>query len=647
VGTSGRQGLLRDLSSEEFADRYGCDRFVASVLSARLSYIIQHMCTKLQANAFSPIIRDSTDFSATICGPEESGWAMPSVSQTLPLFYGAIPDAVRVTIQEVGPENLRPGDVLIVNDPYRVGTHLNDVTFIKPVFLGGRIVAVFAITAHQLDWGGKTKGGFDYTKTSLYVDGLVLPPTLLFRDGKPVKSTFSLIEANTRLVNLVLPDILTLGGCMEIGERLLTESITKYGMPAYLGAIRFSCDASAEGMRLALERVPDGVYEGEETIDGDSLPDSLEYVVRVRITKRGGRAEFDFSGTSHVTRTSLNCSWADAKTPVAMALKYLLDPRSPFTSGTMRDVDLVVPHGTILNPAPPAATMGYTQPVEGAMKAIFKALNPVLGHDAASPDSWGNVIHTAEGVDEEGRPWYAHATSGIGPTMPWGGTRHGDGDSRQRMQYVNMLESGIEPTEVVMPCVVLRRDAIPDGGGKGQNRGGTSSITDSYWLRSGDHNVFQFHSKRPTGGVNGASPGRLGGGWVFPPADSADAPVELLPSDAFGAMYGTARPLTGVLDTDTNELNPNGRYNSPGGAIHVTKGSVIRYISNGAGGWGDPLERAPEQVLRDVRNEYVSIEGAARDYGVVVRGDPVWDPEGLQLDLEGTQKLRASMRPAS
>jgi N-methylhydantoinase B len=634
------EGLLRDMTATEFTERYVCDRFVASVLSARFSYIIQHMCSKLQVNAFSPILRDSTDFCATLSGPAEIDWLMPAVSQTLPLFYGAIPDGVRVVMDEIGMENLEPGDVFIVNDSYRVGTHLNDVSFMRPVFHGDDLTGVLNITAHQLDFGGRVKGGFDYTKTSSYEDGLCLPPTLLFRGGVPVQSTFSLIEANTRLVHLVLPDIRTIGRCLEMGESLLLESLDKYGREAYLGAMRYTCDASAERMRVALEQLSDGVFEAQEILDGDNLPDSPEYVVKVRIAKSGGRAEFDFSGTSHAMRSALNCTWADAKTGVAMALKMLLDPQSPFTSGTLRYVDVVVPPGTMFNPLPPTCTLGYTQPIDASIKAIFKALNPVLGPGAASPDSWSAAIHTAEGTWPSGRPWYVHATSGVGSVVPWGATLQGDGDSQQKQSYVNMLESGIEPTETEMPVVVMRRDVVPDTGGPGYFRGGASTMTDSYWLLDGRHNTFMFHAKRPTGGVYGARPGVLGGGWVFR-SDGTSSPTPDLAPEVRGPLYRDAQPLVGVLDAVTNELDPGGTYRTPGGAVQIPAGSVVRYISNGAGGWGDPFTRSPDMVLKDVRDEYVSIAGAARDYGVVIHGDPLSDPEGLTIDGPATARRRA------
>jgi N-methylhydantoinase B len=538
-------------------------------------------------------------------------------------------------MEEVGVANVHEGDVYVVNDPYRVGTHVNDVCFMRPVFYEQEVVGVLNITAHQLDFGGSVKGGFDYTKTSSYLDGLTLPPTLLFQKNEPVRSTFSLIEANTRFVDLILPDIRTIGKCLEIGDELLRETLAKYGADACFGAMRYSCDVSAEQMRVALGRLPDGMYTGSAVLDGDALPDSPEYVVNLRVRKVGQRAEFDFGGTSHAMRSALNSSWADAKTGVALAMKMLLDRESAFTSGTLRPIDTLVPPGTFLNPLPPASTHGYGNAVDAVIKAVFDAVNPAMGIHAASPDGWSSILDTAEGVDEEGKPWFVHATAGIGTLVPWGGTEEGDGDSRQKQSHLNMLESGIETTESEMPVVVVRREAVADTAGPGAHRGGAGCITDSYWPFPGRHNLFMYDAKRPTGGVNGGRTGQLGGGWLFP---KVSAPV--LPAILTGPIYRDAEPLVGVHNPETNELDIRGVYRTAGGPRQLVGQAVLRLVSNGAGGWGDPLTRDPSSVLRDVRDEYVSIEGAARDYGVVISGDPETDPEGLELDLSATERLR-------
>ncbi|MEQ8231239.1 MAG: hydantoinase B/oxoprolinase family protein, partial [Gammaproteobacteria bacterium] len=181
-----RPARLREWSEEQFASTYDCDRFTAMVLSNRLRYTVDHMSTGLMYSAFSPIIRDWYDFAITISGPPDMDYPMPAVSSSLLVFLGTMEDAVRNVVEEYGVERLKPGDVLLCNDPYRGGNHVNDALFIRPVFHGGRPIAFVNARAHQLDMGGTVPGGFSGTKANVYENGLVLGPMLLFEHDKPV-----------------------------------------------------------------------------------------------------------------------------------------------------------------------------------------------------------------------------------------------------------------------------------------------------------------------------------------------------------------------------------------------------------------------------------------------------------------------------
>lgn len=167
---------LRELAPHEFERRYDCDRFTATVLVNKFDYVIKHMVSQVMRTAFSPIVRDSADLAATINGPAATDFGVVAVSNTLPLFLGSMTDGVRIALEEYGLANLREGDVVIVNDYYRVGTHLNDVMFARPVFADGALLGAVTIRAHQMDIGGVRPGGFDATKADVYEDGLVLPP---------------------------------------------------------------------------------------------------------------------------------------------------------------------------------------------------------------------------------------------------------------------------------------------------------------------------------------------------------------------------------------------------------------------------------------------------------------------------------------
>jgi N-methylhydantoinase B len=652
---------LRELGDAEFADRYGTDRFTATVLANRLRYVVEHMCGGLLTAAFSPVLRDFYDFAATIAGPPSTGWVTPAVSNSIVLFTGTMTDSVRTTVQEFGIERLVPGDVVVVNDPYRTGTHVNDLLLVRPVFADGEIVAFVNLKAHQLDMGGSVPGGFSTAKRTVYENGLVLSPRLLHHAGRPVHETWSLIFDNVRFGEILLPDLQTIGAQLELGERLIGETVARYGAAALHGAMRYVCDAGAERMAAGLAAMEDGSWVGEDVMDCDGVDDTEDYVIRARVTKRGSRVEVDLSGTSRQARTCINATALDAKTTVGVALKYLFDPRGSFTSGTWRCVDLVVPDGTIVSALPPdGAVFAYYEQNQVLLSALLRAFAQPLGARAIAGDKGGTDIHNAYGVHADGRPWVSVASCG-GEIGPYGATAAGDADSQMLSYQANGIAVSAEAIEADAPAVMLRHEIVPDTAGPGQHRGGAAMVRDTLWRTGADHSLMALRYRRAPGfGVNGGGDGRTGGVWAYPAQADGDAgdgtaagehgpaPEALWPPIGDDA-YRDATALAGVVDPQTGGPavpGTEGDYVYPFATpTTVTQpGTVLRFVTNAGGGWGSPLDREPERVRDDVRDGYLTMNGAARLYGVVVVGDPERDPEGLRIDFERTQTLREGMR---
>jgi N-methylhydantoinase B len=641
---------LRDLSDEQFIERYGSDRFTAGVLANRMRYVIDHMCGGLLNNAFSPILRDWFDFGATISGPPDHGYAMSTVSNSLALFLGTMGDAVRNTIEEYGPENVKPGDIIIANDPYRVGNHVNDVCFIRPIFHGDVLISFVTIRAHQLDMGGTVPAGFSATKRNSYENGLAIGPTLLYANDKPIRSTFNFIFDNARFAQLLFPDIKSIYQALLLAERLILESVGRYGVKAYLGAIDYTCDASAEAMSNALlEKIPDGVYEAEEGIDADGIDDTITYRLKLRIAKQGDRVECDLSGTSEQARTCINAAAADVKTAIAVGIKMLIDQTTPFNAGAFRNIDVVVPPGTICSATPPdGAIFLYWESTMPVLQAVYRALSGVLGVEGVGGDYGSLMIHNANGLTPDGTPWATVAECG-GEHGPWGATKAGDGDSYTVAQLLNNVDPATEAIEASSPVVVLRKEYAADTAGPGDNRGGAAIRRDTLFLHDAEHWSSPLHTKAPSGvGAYAGGDGTPQACWMFPPEEfDIRETQELLGTGV--EVYAGSRPIGGVLDPQTKYLDAEGEYfyfaSTP--IWRTTPRTIFRYQTGGGGGWGDALTRDPERVLRDVRDEYISIEGAYRDYGVVVSGDPKRHPEKLKLDLDATTKRRAELKAGS
>ncbi|MEI8240590.1 MAG: hydantoinase B/oxoprolinase family protein, partial [Actinomycetota bacterium] len=550
-------------------------------------------------------------------------------------------------------DQLSTGDIIACNDYYRVGTHLNDMVFIRPMIRDGRLLGAIALRCHQIDIGGKAPGGFQASKLNRFADGLTLPPTRLFREGMPVKEAMRLFFSNTRFAALLYQDMQTINACLAMGESLIFDSIDKYGVDAYLGAVRYTDDVSAETMRDALAKLPDGIYEGEEVLDTDFLPNSPEYRIKMRIHKRGGHAEVDLSGSSVAARSALNSSWPDARTGIALGLKCLVDRYSRYTSGSLRPIDVVLPQNSIINPDPPHACMYYFEVTLSMIMAVFNTLNAALGEDAVAHDAGPQGVGTVSGATDDGMAEMLFSGAyKLGPEInmtssPWGGSRVGDGMSSSSTHPFNVPYS---PDEAVhnpnanLSAVTISCGIMPDSGGPGKFRGGAARYSDDMWLVPTRQSSTNVRMKRERPGVYGGKGGRLGGVWLWSGDTNTFGFDNQPPAALYGEAYASSRPVIGTCNPVTHEPDPNGVYFHSEVAVPAPMGSVVRTVTNGAGGWGDPFTREISAVVEDVRDGYVTIGGAARDYGVVITGDPENDPEGLIVDEAATSALRSAPR---
>ncbi|RZL84708.1 MAG: hydantoinase B/oxoprolinase family protein [Rhodococcus sp. (in: high G+C Gram-positive bacteria)] len=635
--------LLRDLSDDDFAERYGTDPFTATVLSNRLRFAAQHVATGLLYRAFSPIIALAMDYVCAICGPPEQNYRMVTATNGLSIFLGTIQDGVRIAVEEYGIERLVPGDLLICNDPTRMGNHANDVCFIRPVFHEGRIISFMVLRAHVIDVGGVTPGGFSTTKQNLYESGLVISPRLLFHAEEPVRETFSMIFDNARFGEVQLPDYKTIHGCCRFGETLIRESVERYGVDAYLGTLNYSCDVSAEKMHLAISQLPDGDYRGSASLDADAVADDEEYRVVLHLRKRADRIEVDFSGSSRQARSSINAGPLDAKTGVGVGLKMMLDPRGHFTSGSYRPLDIVLPPGSIASALPPDGAIFYFWEVQNAiMTALVEALGDVLGEKTIAGDCGSSTSHNAYGVSEDGEPWACSAMAGA-ETGPIGADSNADGEGQICAYLINIISPSTEGLEAQFPVMVMRKEYTCDSSGAGTHRGGPSILKDIMWTAPAEHQTGALRFRYATGlGVEGGRDGAQGGVWIF---DQDGRPVG---ADGFvstdSSAYASSTPVAGLLDPKTRVLSPSGLPAYPASEIpwRTGAGATWRYTTNAGGGWGRPEHRDPDAVRRDVRDGYVSIDEAANTYRVRIIGDPANDPEGLQIDHDATAGLRAA-----
>jgi N-methylhydantoinase B len=293
---------------------------------------------------------------------------------------------------------------------------------------------------------------------------------------------------------------------------------------------------------------------------------------------------------------------------------------------------------------PDGAIMLNFEASEAALNAIFRALARALGPRAVAGDLGSGMAHACNGVRADGSVWATVGSCG-GENGPWGATEAADGENSLTLYLSNCIAPSVEQTESDVPVVVTRREYAIDTAGAGTHRGGAATLRDTLWLTEGDHYPNVMHVRRPSGfGVNGGRDGTGGAVWLWPATDGDGSRPGFTGLD--DSAYAESEPVAGIVDADTHVLDPAGEYFHCGRrpVWRIAPGSVFRYQTNAGGGWGDPLARPAEQVLRDVRDEYVSIAAARDLYGVVIDGDPVGDPEGLRIDEAATAALRRPTR---
>jgi N-methylhydantoinase B len=634
----------------ETKEKYGIDKVLAEILRNGFYALLKQMSRQVIRSTFSPVLRDHQDFAAALVAPYEPPYLdldIPAMAESNLFFTGALHHQVRGFLQEYGIENLEDGDTLAFNCPFRGGNHNMDNLFLKPIFYKGELVASIGIKAHLIDMGGPVSGGFSAEKRSMYEEGLILSGIPIYKKNKPYKPVFNLYFDHSRTPELILSDIQAIVASIYTAEKTFFHNIERHGVDSIKAGMRYSLDYGERSMRKGISELPDGIYHGEDYMDGD-VYDKTPYLVKCKIVKRGTSVEIDFSGSSRQAQSSLNCSFGDTANATYVAFKVLCDPRTSTNSGAFRPIDVVVPEGSFICALPPAATTVLYEPAICVLAAVLKAIKPALGERQFGEHFTQLYAMINSGFDD--RPgknkqyMFPLATFGA-----FGGSKDFDGSNYLYTPLANSMDIAVESLEDDVPLMILRKEIITDSAGPGEFRSGGGILWDRLFLSDAECRLLVTHLRNPPKGVKGGKDARPGGIWLIEPEKwswpkQGNIPAEggVTPSEYYKKIM---RPIGGFFDKETHLLDyEKGDWISPLRALDIKRNSIVRIVVNSGGGYGDPLERDPERVKRDVRDEYVSIEGAKRDYGVVILGKPLEDPENLTIDVEATKKLREQMK---
>ncbi len=565
------------------------DPITFEVIQNGLGAIVDEMALTIMRTAYSGVVKDALDYSTGFCDP--SGQVIAQ-GLTIVFHLGSFPSAVAAIMAKYG-DTIAPGDVFILNDPYGSGgIHLPDIFTIKPVFIDDELQGFSCSLAHHTDIGGIVPGGNSTNATEIFQEGLRIPTLKLYERGVPNAAIFAIIERNVRVPDKVLGDLRAQIAAANIGEREYRALAERYGAATLREYSDALLDYSERLAREAVRRLPDGTYRFTSHIDGDNIPTGA-VTIQVAVQIIEDRIIVDFDGSSAQVQAGINSPLPFTKSATYGAVRNVLDAPIPNSAGYFRVVEVRAPEGTVVNPVSPGACGARGITGFRVVDAVLGALAQAAPERVPADGEGGNTIISMGGYDAHHRSFvYVDLVAGAR-----GGNPRGDGSAGVAHPGSNIANTPVEVAEAELPVRIEAYGLVPDTAGAGKHRGALAQQRRVRWLL--DDAVLQLRSdkrKYPPYGLWGGKPGS---------------------------------PSWNILNPDGERIILTTMSMSP-----IKGGDVILHILASGGGWGDPLERDPNLVQRDVWNEMLSSESARRDYGVIL------DAATLQVDATATAALR-------
>jgi N-methylhydantoinase B len=573
------------------------DAITLSVIQAALQQTCDEMDLAFSRAAFSPVIAEANDRSDGIYSAED-GSLIAQGSQGLPVFVGVMQYSTKTIIEMIADGRCQPpqeGDIYIVNDPYLGGTHLMDVRFAMPVWRGGKIFCWLSNTGHWPDIGGSVPGGFSASATAVEQEGLRLPPVKLFKAKKLDPEIYAIICSNIRVADQRIGDIRAQAAALYVGQERLFAILDRYGDETVLAAISELRRRAAEQMRAHIAPIADGVYKSKAYVDSDGVVDR-PLIIALSVEKSGDTLTFDFSESSPPCVGPMNSVLATTLSSVYLAMRHIF-PDVPISAGAFEPLVVRRPEGTFLDAKYPRPVSGCAAEVSQRIaEAVFAAMVQALPDKVTAAPAGSSGNFALGGNDPaRGRDYVMYQISGGG----YGGNASHDGLSNGCSTIGISKSPPVEIMEQAYP-VLYRQYALREGsGGAGRHRGGFGLAYEVEILRGEARASFVMDH------------GRTG------------------PQGACGGSDGAVNTVT-VFRSGKPHVP---KHLSKEQDIPLKAGDRVRVGTPGGGGYGDPLQRDPEAVLRDVRLGYYTPEQAKEMFGVAV-------VDGA-IDARQTQALRS------
>ena len=567
------------------------DPITLEILWRRLISIVDEADASVARTAFSSLLRDAHDYTCMFT--DSRGRELVQGTFCTPGQAGAMALGVKRIIRGTPLETYSPGDVIVVNDPWLLAGHLNDVCVLSPIFYKEKPVAFTACVFHHSDIGGRVSSD----NREVYEEGLFIPPVKLYDAGILNESVLEMIRWNVRTPEEVTGDLRSQVAANHVCAQKIIEMLSDEGLSTLDDLADEIIARTEQSMRSAIQSIPNGSYPFEGVIEGSGKRDDIE--IKLTVNVADSDILVDFTGTAPQVDWGVNVVYNFTYAYVFMAIKSAFDPELPINEGAIRPVKMAAPEGSVVNCSFPAAVAARMQVGHFMTEMVFRALS------AATPDhiiagSGGTPAQTNifYGKRSNGKPWHTMIIRGGG----LGAGKNQDGH-HCAIFPANGANTPVEILESDTPLLVESRELLCDSGGAGNHRGGLGR---------------RMQIRVPNDETAPIPPVAIAvqaGRFQYPPK---------------GFFEGRSGAKAGFLI--------NGNPGDPGGLTFTNPGDVITFDSAGGGGFGAPLERDIAAVEKDVKYEYVSIAQAEKTYGVVI------DSKSGGADIAATNALRMKMR---
>lgn len=610
---------------ERSSSEVGVDPITFEVVRNRLTAITEEQAITLKAVSGSPVVTDATDFNV---GTYLSDGEIVTMGPQVLFHSGSMASVVRNVVTDCADNpGIREGDMFILNNPYKGALHQQDVSIVAPVFDdNGERVAWVGCCAHQIDMGGLNFGSWGIGATTVQQEAVLMSGVRIVEGGEIRSDIWDMVLGMTRMPLAVGLDLKAMIAANNVAARRLLELFDRYGLDEVQNVMRLEIEHSEQRLRDRIRTLPDGVYRGLDFLEHDGHTDKL-YDLRVEVRKTGDRLVFDFTGTSGQAPGFINCTWSGMLAGVFAALLPTLAPTLRWNEGLLRVIEIEAPEGIVCNatfPAPvSAATISATWVVTNVtLQALSRlaATSPETIADASAVTKGSMSAFVINGANRDGTPYgnfLLDSTAGGGGAYHDHDGLNGSGDFCVPRPAITNVESH----EAAGPILFLYRGLIADTGGPGRQRGGATT-----GLAITPHDTEGLHGMIVGHGVE--VPNSLGLFGGLEGACNRNAKLHADGESPVGRIFG--------VEDLPNWPGITEDFGAKPGFFSIDHGDVIAYSFQGGGGFGDPLDRDPQQVASDVIDGYVSRKAAHDIYGVVLAG--------AEVDVTATESQRTNIR---